>query len=153
MYVKISNGAIEEYPYSISEMRRDHPNTSFPKILTDETLASVGVYRVTFKYGTPFDLKTQKLGHASQPTLIDGVWTVVESVVALTSDEVTAVSNRAAQDNRDLRDERLAQTDWWASSDLTMTAEQAAYRQSLRDITSHANWPHLEDADWPTKPS
>jgi len=34
-----------------------------------------------------------------------------------------------------------------------MTAEQTAYRQALRDITSHANWPHLEDADWPTKPS
>jgi hypothetical protein len=39
-----------------------------------------------------------------------------------------------------------------ASSDLTMTAEQTAYRQALRDITSHANWPYLDEADWPTKP-
>jgi len=33
-----------------------------------------------------------------------------------------------------------------------MTAEQTAYRQALRDITTHANWPDLGEADWPTKP-
>lgn len=27
-----------------------------------------------------------------------------------------------------------------------------AYRQALRDITTHANWPNLADSDWPTKP-
>lgn len=53
---------------------------------------------------------------------------------------------------RSLRDDYLAQTDWWASSDLTMTAAQTAYRQALRDITSHANWPFLNEEDWPTKP-
>lgn len=26
------------------------------------------------------------------------------------------------------------------------------YRQALRDITTHANWPDLADSDWPTKP-
>ena len=36
---------------------------------------------------------------------------------------------------REERNRRLAETDWWASSDLTMTAEQTAYRQALRDIT------------------
>jgi hypothetical protein len=50
------------------------------------------------------------------------------------------------------RDRLIAETDWWASSDLTMTAEQTAYRQALRDITTHANWPHLSEDDWPTKP-
>ena len=46
----------------------------------------------------------------------------------------------------------MSETDWWASSDRTMTAEQTAYRQALRDITTHANWPHLGEDDWPTKP-
>ena len=37
---------------------------------------------------------------------------------------------------REVRDQRiLAETDWWASSDLTMTTEQTTYRQALRDIT------------------
>lgn len=52
-----------------------------------------------------------------------------------------------------LRKERnslLALTDWWASSDLTMTAEQTAYRQSLRDITD--SYTSLDDVVWPTKP-
>jgi hypothetical protein len=58
----------------------------------------------------------------------------------------------AAERNRNERDRLIAETDWWASSDLTMTAEQTAYRQALRDITTHANWPHLGEDDWPTKP-
>lgn len=58
----------------------------------------------------------------------------------------------SAQNNRLVRDSRLTETDWWAVSDRTMTAEQTAYRQALRDITTHANWPNLADSDWPTKP-
>ena len=54
--------------------------------------------------------------------------------------------------NRQRRDGLLKETDWMAMSDRTMTAEQTAYRQALRDITSHANWPDLNDSDWPTKP-
>jgi len=53
---------------------------------------------------------------------------------------------------RSYRDMLLVGTDWWAGSDLTMSAEQTAYRQALRDITSHVNWPNLSDSDWPTKP-
>ena len=55
-------------------------------------------------------------------------------------------------DNRSKRDALIAATDWWASSDLTMTDEQTAYRQALRDITAHEDWPELADSDWPTKP-
>ena len=53
---------------------------------------------------------------------------------------------------REKRNNLLSETDWWAMSDRTMTAEQTAYRQALRDITTHANWPNLADSDWPTKP-
>jgi len=51
---------------------------------------------------------------------------------------------------RQERDRRLAQTDWWAVSDRTITDEQAAYRQALRDIT--ATYTSLDDVVWPTKP-
>jgi len=53
---------------------------------------------------------------------------------------------------RSLRDAFLSETDWWASSDLTMTTEQTEYRQALRNLPTHANWPNLNDEDWPTKP-
>lgn len=48
------------------------------------------------------------------------------------------------------RDSLLFQTDWWATSDRTMSAEQTAYRQALRDITAQAGFP--TDITWPTKP-
>ena len=48
------------------------------------------------------------------------------------------------------RDKLIAATDWWASSDLTMTDAQKSYRQSLRDITKDYN--SLDDVKWPTKP-
>jgi len=52
---------------------------------------------------------------------------------------------------REERDRRLAETDWWASSDLTMSSERTTYRQALRDITNSAT--SLDDVTWPTKPS
>ena len=48
------------------------------------------------------------------------------------------------------RDKKLAETDWWASSDLTMTTAQTNYRQALRDITD--TYTSLSDVVWPTKP-
>tara|TARA_B110000858_G_C17732647_1_gene440914 strand:- start:39 stop:428 length:390 start_codon:yes stop_codon:yes gene_type:complete len=48
------------------------------------------------------------------------------------------------------RDGLIAATDWWALSDRTMTAEQTAYRQALRDITDQADFP--TNITWPTKP-
>ena len=48
------------------------------------------------------------------------------------------------------RDYLIASTDVWALSDRTMTAEQTAYRQALRDITGQAGFP--TNITWPTKP-
>jgi hypothetical protein len=65
-----------------------------------------------------------------------------------------AAELKAAEPMRLLREERdllIAATDWWASSDLTMSAERTAYRQALRDITSGAT--SLDDVSWPTKPA
>jgi hypothetical protein len=59
----------------------------------------------------------------------------------------------AAEPMRLLRAERnqlLANTDWWASSDLTMTNKQTAYRQALRDITN--TYSSLDNVVWPEKP-
>lgn len=57
-----------------------------------------------------------------------------------------------AERNRTFRNDLLQETDWWANSDVAMTQAQRDYRQALRDLPSHSNWPHLQDGDWPTKP-
>jgi hypothetical protein len=68
------------------------------------------------------------------------------------SDKKTELVNaKPMADLRAERDRRLAETDWWASSDLTMSSERTTYRQALRDITDSAT--SLDDVTWPTKPS
>ena len=52
---------------------------------------------------------------------------------------------------RKQRDRLLAEIDWWASSDRTMTAEQTAYRQALRDLPANTTDP--ANPVWPTKPT
>ena len=58
---------------------------------------------------------------------------------------------------RSVRNSKLVETDWWANSDLTMTADQTAYRKALRDLPSTAE-PELDEENevtgvtWPTKP-
>jgi hypothetical protein len=64
-----------------------------------------------------------------------------------------AAELRAAEPMKLLREERdrlIAATDWWASSDLSMTAAQTTYRQALRDITE--TYSSLADVVWPSKP-
>jgi len=51
---------------------------------------------------------------------------------------------------REERNRRIAETDWWAGSDHTMTSAQTTYRQALRDITE--DYSSLDDVVWPTKP-
>lgn len=48
------------------------------------------------------------------------------------------------------RDKLLSETDWMALSDVTMSAEMAAYRQALRDITAQEGFPY--NVTWPEKP-
>ena len=51
---------------------------------------------------------------------------------------------------RNQRNELLAETDYLALSDVTMTDEMAAYRQALRDLP--ANTADPANPVWPTKP-
>jgi len=59
---------------------------------------------------------------------------------------------KTAEGHRATRDAKLAETDFYALSDVTMSSEMTTYRQALRDITGHDNWPNLGDDDWPAKP-
>ena len=74
--------------------------------------------------------------------------------------ELTAFNQRRAKTfeeaMQELRAERsrlLAETDWYANSDVTMSDDMRTYRQNLRDITNGLTT--VEDVNnitWPTKP-
>ena len=51
---------------------------------------------------------------------------------------------------REKRNALLAETDWWAVSDRTMTQAETDYRQALRDVPAQEGFP--TNITWPTKP-
>ena len=75
-------------------------------------------------------------------------WGTTWSAVKAKSDELKSAEPMRLL--REERDRRLAEVDWWASSDLTMSDKRKEYRQSLRDITEVAT--SLDHVTWPTKP-
>jgi type II secretory pathway component PulL len=57
---------------------------------------------------------------------------------------------------RSTRSALLAETDWLVikaqETGVAMDQAWVEYRQALRDITVHVNFPYLQEADWPAKP-
>ena len=110
-----------------------------------------------------YDRMTEKISKVD-PYIEDNV-VYLHKIESLTDSEKTAaqteVNNQTAARNREERNRRLAETDWMACSDVTMSNDWKTYRQALRDITTHSNWPNLKvpdmdgsgDNDWPVKPS
>jgi hypothetical protein len=61
--------------------------------------------------------------------------------------------DRAIANLRSDRNRRLAQTDWYALQDVTMSDAMQDYRQDLRDITNGLTTvEQVEAVTWPTKP-
>ena len=61
--------------------------------------------------------------------------------------------NRAIADVRNKRNRLLAETDYLALSDNTLTSDMTTYRQNLRDITNGVDTVDKCNAiSWPTKP-
>ena len=151
------------------QLRKENPNMSMPRVWgnnvhnvlnvdpvlrTPKPTEGIGVYQTVRRNGVVQDANSNwveawEVADMFSDTTEDGVTTTKAEHEAAYQAQL---DSSAAERNRTQRDRLISATDWWASSDLTMTAEQIAYRQALRDITSHANWPHLDEADWPTKP-
>ena len=91
--------------------------------------------------------------------MVDGV------SIQFTAEEETARDNEeaawaAGEDDRALagmREERnrlLADTDWYAVSDRTLSAEMTVYRKDLRDLPAgKTTKAHVDAITWPTKPA
>ena len=148
------------------QLRKENPNMSMPRVWNsnvhdalnvDPVLAApkptsgIGQYQHVIRNGVVQDANSN--------------WVQAWQIVDMFSDDAelgtkaeqeaayqAQLDNTAAERNRSERDRLIAETDWHALSDITMSAAMTTYRQALRDITTHANWPHLNDDDWPTKP-
>jgi len=64
-----------------------------------------------------------------------------------------AAPARALANLRLKRNRLLAETDFYALSDVTMSSDMATYRQALRDLPAGKDTvDKCENATWPTKP-
>ena len=77
--------------------------------------------------------------------------------LALKQAEETAWANaapaRALEELRSKRNKLLAETDYLALSDSTLSSDMTTYRQALRDLPAGKDTVEkCENATWPTKP-
>jgi hypothetical protein len=153
MYVKLNNGAVQKFPYSIQDLRQENSNVSFPAVLSNEMLAGFGVFPVA-EDARPVTDRFSYTVKRSLPELVNGKWIVLWDVLSKSSDALAEQDERQAENVRDSRDGKLSATDWTQITDAPLTTEQRAawssYRQSLRDLTAQPGFPW--EITWPAKP-
>jgi len=94
--------------------------------------------------------RTHTCSQNAAPTLVDGAWTTGWTVSSKSADETTAFDAALAATERAKRDALLAETDYLALSDTTLSSEMTTYRQQLREVPQQAEFPAT--ISWPTKP-
>ena len=139
-----------------SAFRREFPNVSIPKPLTETVVNSLG-------YDWVLDGAQPTLTPPYDSSVRDGVeqisskWYTKFSKYTATGDAKTAIDNNAAANKRTERDQLLKDSDWTQTADKggladSKVTEWATYRQALRDLPADdSGWPH--SVTRPTKPS
>jgi hypothetical protein len=141
-----------------------NPNVSLPKVWDADVLATLNI-DVIFETPKPTPSGTYKMvvrDGIEQDAKDNWVEKWVEQDMFADNDDKTKAEQEteyqaildadAAKSVRSRRDGLLADTDFYALSDVTMTDDMKTYRQALRDITGKSEFPNLSDSDWPTKP-
>lgn len=148
MYIKLNNGQIETYPYTIGQLRKDNPNTSFPKTISENVLATFDVYPVE-DTPRPYSDHTQNITEGA-PVNQNG-WKRTWVVSNATNSEVQERVNSQATNVRSERNQKLAESDWTQVADAPVDKTAwATYRQALRDISKQSGFPW--SVTWPTQP-
>lgn len=150
MFIKVIDGKAVDY--TVAKLKSDNKNTSFPKKPDNQLLASFGVYPAVMGDQPSFNNATHGASLNDTATKIDGVWTYGWTITKYTDSELAAGQVALAEDMRTIRNEKIAESDWMALADVTMADNWKTYRQALRDLPTHSDWPNLKDSDWPTKP-
>jgi hypothetical protein len=152
MFVKITNGQAQAN-YTIGDLRKDHPNVSFPRNISDEVLAAYDVFRVKELSAPDYNSRTHRLV-TQAPALVDGVWTVSRIAVAKDQAQIDNETAQVAANVRADRDKRIAKTDWMVIKHLELNENipgvWEVYRQALRDVPAQAGFPW--DVTFPNQP-
>jgi len=121
--------------YSIVELKRDNPNTSFPKDVSSETLTMYDVY--------PASLAERPVIDSITHVTLEGDWHWVEDEYV----QSWLVEKRPIEDVekslRSKRNELLSDCDYTQLNDFTGDKEAwVKYRQELRDLPEQEGFPY-----------
>lgn len=151
MHIKLTNGQPEIY--TIGQLRRDNPQTSFPRNIPDELLATYDVYPLVPTERPATDHTKNVVEDVAD--FVEGVWVQTWAVTDATPSEIEQRVLERAQSVRSERDYFLQSTDWRViksyENGQNLPAEWATYRQSLRDVTAQTGFPF--EITWPAKPN
>jgi len=154
-YVKAIDGEAVKYPYSIGEFRADNKNVSFPKVISEETLATYNSFPVTQREMPTYDQRTQYVEMDTMPTLEGNSWVLGWTVYDKSADQVQAYDDIIASQARSERNVKLYECDWTQLQDAALTPDQkvswASYREQLRNLPQQPDFPY--NIVWPVKPS
>jgi hypothetical protein len=125
MYTKLTNGTPKNY--SIAQLRRDNPQVSFSKDIPEPTLAEYSVYPLRPADQPNYDPATHRIEEGT-PALIDGVWTQVWNVIALTAEEIA-----------EQQAERVAQVEA-QRAEAYRTESDPLFFKSQRGEATHQEW-------------
>jgi hypothetical protein len=151
MYALVKDGQVVTYPYNVDQLRRENPNTSFPKNPGFQDLEAFGLFLV-YSYPQP-DITNAQRVQEKTPIFADGRWIQSWEVVDLTQEEFSNRTDSLALSVRTDRNYKLSQCDWTQAKDISADVSQPweIYRQQLRDITEQENFPW--EVVWPEPPS
>lgn len=148
------------------EVRRMHSNTSLPRVWNADVCAELGIDPVLAAPKPEPSAAYKQVGRNGAVQDANSNWveayietdmfadTIEAGVTTTKAEHETAYQARLDADKaiqiRTQRNELLDETQWTASSDLTMTSEMNTYRQALRDVPQQDGFPN--DITWPEAP-
>ena len=149
-YAKLdADNNLLRYPYTLTDLRRDNTQTSFPRTISVETAKEFSCVPVT-QVTPPTDNYTKNYERSARNNA--GTWEEQWIESEATSEQVTERTTLKANEARQHRTTKLTESDWTQLADSTADkAAWATYRAALRDLPSAAGFPH--DITWPTEPS
>jgi hypothetical protein len=127
-YVKVSNGQVQHYPYSISQLRKDNPGVSFPQVPSDALLAQYQVFPVATVPAPAVNQTTQSVSEGA-PENVGGVWRqtwVVRNASAQElSDRTQAIVSqiKAERERRTLEGGYPVEGKWYHSDTVSRTQQ------------------------------
>jgi hypothetical protein len=148
-YVKLTaDNKVARYPYTLTDLKRENANTSFPALIDDATAASFGVAPVK---STPPPLENYRVNLERTAILQNNGWVEKWVETTATPEQISERTAAAANDARLKRNQLLIDCDWTQLPDAPVNADVwATYRQELRDITKQLDFPW--NIDWPKDP-